>query len=357
MGKAAESIHKGVQVIERNARSQLRIIEDILDVSRIVRGQLRLETQPVDLQLVVSEALESVSPAADAKRITTAFEAYDGPCLLVADPERLRQILWNLVSNAVKFTDPGGSICVSVRQESGSLVVEVRDTGWGIAPEFLPYVFDRFRQADGRVSRSAGGLGLGLAIVRHLVEMHGGRVTAQSAGLGLGSTFSVALPVKPFLSRVQVAAAPSAPDSEIAKPESKRSLSGMRLLLVEDEPDSCELIELFLSSAGAEVRAVGSAEEALEALAEYSPDVLVSDIGMAGFDGYWLIQQVRKSRPLLPALALTAFTRREDVARARSAGFNEHVAKPVDPEALVRTIASLRPTESLAPIASASRSS
>jgi PAS domain S-box-containing protein len=337
-------VQKGVEVIERNARSQLRIIDDILDVSRIVRGQLRIETEPVDLQLVATEALESVKPAADAKRIKINFIECDGPCRVMADPDRLRQILWNLLSNAVKFTPHGGAVDLAVRQVSGSLEVEVHDTGRGIDPAFAPYVFDRFRQADGSISRSAGGLGLGLAIVRHLVEMHGGTVKVFSAGLGLGSTFTVTLPVKPFTTPIRTGEHELDRDLEDTAPSRRGSLSGMRLLVVEDEPDSRELIELLLESEGAEVETAASADDALQVAETSKVDVLVSDISMAVHDGYWLVGQIRERLPTLPAVALTAHSRHEDVARARTAGFDVHVAKPVDPERLLQTIAALRPS-------------
>ena len=333
-------VQRGIEVIARNARSQLRLIDDILDVSRIVRGQLQIETQPVDLHVVASEALESVKPAADAKRITLSFAGCDGPCRLMADPDRLRQILWNLLANAVKFTQEGGAVFLGIRQISGNLVLEVRDTGRGIDPAFAPYVFDRFRQAEGSVSRSAGGMGLGLAIVRHLVEMHGGNVRVESPGLGRGSTFTVTLPVKPFTSPI-AAERDVHGQLEHVVANDTRSLCGKRLLVVEDEPDSCDLIELLLSSEGAQVKTARSADEALRVAESSSVDALVSDIGMPVHDGYWLIREVRRRLPNVPAVALTAHARYEDEARARRAGFDMHIAKPVDPERLVRAIAGL----------------
>jgi len=334
------SVEKGVRVIERNARSQLCIIEDILDVSRIIRGQLRVDPQPIDLQVIAREALESVKPAAEAKGIVIEFRECDGPCRLVADPERLRQVLWNLLSNAVKFTPRMGTVILSVRQVSGNLVVEVEDTGTGIAPSFLPYVFDRFRQADGSERRITGGLGLGLAIVRHLVDLHGGTVNARSEGVGSGSTFTVTLPVKPFTT--PVSSPPPSSTPELAAPSRGKPLAGVRLLVVEDDPDSRELIEVLFASEGADVHLSASAIEALDALTAFQPDVLISDIGMPTHDGYWLIEQVRRSHPRLPAVALTAFTRREDANRARSAGFDEHVGKPVDPNVLIQAVVALR---------------
>jgi PAS domain S-box-containing protein len=330
----AASIQRGLEVIERNARSQLRIVEDILDVSRIVRGQLRIETEPLDLEVVVKDVVDSLEPAAAAKQVTIAFRPVLGVHRLIADRERLRQIVWNLVSNAVKFTPPGGQIEIVVRQTMGSLAVAIRDSGQGIAPEFLPYVFDRFRQADASTTRSKGGLGLGLAIVKHLVEMHGGSVAVESAGLGQGATFTVTLPVKPFTARIQ----PQPNEDRTAT----GALAGSKLLVVEDDPDSRELIEYVLAAEGARVRAVSSAEQALDALDTFEPDLVVSDIGMPGHDGYWLVEQLRKRRPTIQALALTAYARREDALRARRAGFDAHIGKPVDPSRLIQMIATIR---------------
>jgi signal transduction histidine kinase/PAS domain-containing protein len=335
-------VHRAVEVIDRNAHSQLRIIEDILDVSRIVRGQLRIDTEPADLQAVIGEALEAVRPAAEAKRIEIEVKALEGPFRLIADKERLRQVFWNLLSNAVKFTPAEGRVTVMVGRSTGNLVIQVCDTGEGIDPSFLPYVFDRFRQADASFGRARGGLGLGLAIVRHLVEAHGGTVTVESAGVGRGAMFTVRLPVKPFTTTVPVTEANEAPVSNVPS-HAAGALRGMRLLVVEDEPDSRELIELLLSSEGASVEGASSADDALARVATFRPDVLVSDIEMPVHDGYWLIREVRKSEPALPAVALTAYTRQQDAVRSRRAGFDEHVGKPVDPNRLVETIASLRP--------------
>jgi PAS domain S-box-containing protein len=330
------SVQRAIEVIERNARSQLRIVEDILDVSRIVRGTLRIETETVDLQAIVKDVLDSIEPAAAARQLTIAFHPFAGDCKLMADHERLRQVIWNLVSNATKFTPEGGEIDVSIDQRMGSFVVAVRDTGQGIAPEFLPYVFDRFRQADASITRTRGGLGLGLAIVKHLVEMHGGSVAVTSEGIGKGSTFTVTLPVKPFTARIDVT--PARPE----QPASNGSLEGLRLLVVEDDPDSRELIELVLTSEGAHVDGASSADEALKAFDRSQPDVVVSDIGMPGHDGYWLVRQLRERFPAVRVLALTAYTRREDARRAEEAGFDAHLGKPVDPARLVETIAAMR---------------
>jgi PAS domain S-box-containing protein len=335
---------KGLEVIERNARSQLRIIEDILDVSRIIRGELRIETEPVDLERIGTEVLESVRPSAEAKEIELIHVGCDEPCRIAGDSERLRQILWNLLSNAVKFTKRGGKVWLTIAPEGGKMVLSVRDTGRGIDPAFVPHVFERFRQADGSTTRSSGGLGLGLAIVRHLTEMHGGTVTAESEGLDLGATFTVTLPVKAFSAPVR-SASREAPDSNQSPPLSspwRGALAGTRVLIVEDEDDARELIETLLSGAGAVVKAASSAEEAVEQLADFDPKVLVSDIGMPGHDGYWLVDAVRKLRPRLPVIALTAFSRAEDARRARAAGFDHHLGKPIDPEQLVEMVALYR---------------
>ena len=338
------TIGRGLDVIERNARSQLRIIEDILDVSRIIRGEIRIEIEPVDLDRIGRDVLESVRPSASAKDIELIHESSDEPRRLVGDSERLRQILWNLLSNAVKFTKSGGKIWLSIAPVGGKMVLSVRDTGRGIDPGFVPHVFERFRQADGSTTRSSGGLGLGLAIVRHLAEMHGGTVTAASEGLDKGATFTVTLPVQAFSAPVgpaSIAASGPAPAAPAALPL-QGVLAGTRVLVVEDEEDARELIEILLSGAGAVVKTTSSAEDAMGELADFDPQVLVSDIGMPGRDGYWLVEAVRRRRPGLPTIALTAFSRSEDERRARTAGFDHHLGKPVDPDRLVEIVASYR---------------
>ena len=335
------TIDKGIDVIERNARSQLRIIEDILDVSRIIRGELRIETEPVDLNRIGREVLESVRPSAAAKEIELIHVGNDEPCRLIGDSERLRQILWNLLSNAVKFTQRGGMVWLTIAPIGGKMVIAVRDTGRGIDPSFVPHVFERFRQADGSTTRSSGGLGLGLAIVRHLTEMHGGTVTAESEGLGKGATFKVTLPVKAFSAPVRPAPqeAPGPTPPTFGSWPSHGALEGARVLVVEDEDDARDLIEALLAGEGAIVRASSSAEDAVGKVADFEPEVLVSDIGMPGRDGYWLLEEVRRLRPGLPAIALTAFARGEDARRAREAGFDHHLGKPIDPERLVEVVA------------------
>ncbi len=339
-----EALQKGLAVIERNARSQERIIEDILDVARIIRGQLRIEPEPVDLAPIAAEVLDAVRPSADAKGVSLGGPpGGGGPLRLLGDPERLRQIVWNLLSNAVKFTPSGGEVRLEAGLADGKMVVRVRDTGRGIEPSFLPYVFERFRQQDGSTTRAHGGLGLGLAIVRHLVEMHGGTVTAESAGPGRGACFVVALPVRPFTRPAGPEPPGPRPAGERASPAGARRsrLRGLRVLVAEDQNDARELIELVLAGEGAAVVGAASADEALELAPSFAPDVLVSDVGMPGHDGYWLVGRLRALAPALPAIALTAFVGRGDVERALAAGFAGHLGKPVDAERLIEMIVEL----------------
>jgi PAS domain S-box-containing protein len=335
---AAQAAH-AVDVIERNAVAQSRLIEDLLDVSRIITGRVRLDVQPVRLVPVVDAALDGIRPAAEAKSITLAFEPPPAPDLVMADAARLQQVVWNLVSNAVKFTPHGGRVEIGLERTASHQEIRVEDTGVGIRPEVLPFVFDRFRQADSTSTRVHGGLGLGLAIVRHLVELHGGSVTADSAGEGRGARFIVRIPIG--------AVAVSRPAGE-RPPEAARhgatTLRGLRVLVVDDEPDARELVSIVLRGAGAEVLHAATATEALTLIERDRPDVLISDIAMPGRDGYDLIREVRRSgdeRAGLPALALTAYARHEDRERALAAGYHRYAAKPVDPEALTREVARL----------------
>ncbi|HEX8353668.1 MAG TPA: ATP-binding protein, partial [Pyrinomonadaceae bacterium] len=346
-GFDAAATRRAVETIERNARAQRQIVEDVLDVSRIITGNLRLELRPVDARSLLQEAVETVRPAAEAKGVylSTLLAADVGE--VSADPDRLRQVLWNLLSNAVKFTQCGGRVEVELCREGAQAVVRVGDTGQGISPEFLPHVFDRFRQADMGTTRQHGGLGLGLAIVRHLVELHGGEVTAESAGPGLGSTFRVRLPLRQSPRADEPAQAePAAPAAQggAAAPASE-SLAGTRVLLVEDEEDAREMLKTLLEVSGASVRAAGSAAEAWESLEGAGCDVLVSDIGMPGEDGYSLIRRVRERDARhgvrTPAVALTAYAREEDRAHSLAAGFDAHVAKPVEPSELLAVVAEL----------------
>ena len=334
------TLTKGLSVIERNARAQAQLIDDLLDVSRIIAGKLRLDVERVDIKDIADAALGSVRPAAEAKDIAIKVGGSIPNAPLNADPQRLGQIIWNLLSNAVKYTQRGGTVALQLSTVDDQLQIEVIDNGRGIAPEFLPHVWSRFSQADSSFSRSSGGLGLGLSIVKHLTEMHGGTVSAHSDGLNRGSRFTVCLPLakaaKPDLDSKAY---------EAKKPEEDATtLRDLKVLLVEDEADGRELLSLLLERRGAVVRAAENATEALELLAQGTFDVMISDIGLPGMDGYGLIRQVRasgRSPRDLPAVALTAFARAEDRRLALSAGFQSHVSKPVDALELGTVIASL----------------
>jgi PAS domain S-box-containing protein len=329
---------KGLEVIERNARSLAQLIEDVLDVSRILTGKLALQKKPVELAGVVQAAVEVVRPRAEQKSITLAVAGM-GPGQVLGDPGRLQQVFWNLLVNAVKFTPEGGQVEIRVERSDGEWRVRVKDTGQGISAEALPHLFERFWQADGSSTREHGGLGLGLAIVRHLVELHGGTVEAESAGLGKGATFMVRLPIPAVL-----------PEQERAKASGEGAaqtirLDGVRVLLVEDAQDARELITLLLRERGAEVRTATHGREAMERLAEALPDVLISDIGLPGEDGHALLKRMREWTEArdhwLPAIALTAYAGAEDARRAYRAGFQVHMAKPLEADALVQSVARL----------------
>jgi signal transduction histidine kinase len=339
----AEAAH-ALEVIERNARLQTHLVEDLLDVSRVIAGQFRLDVRPILLAPVVGAAIDSIRPALDAKRIRieASLDPSAGP--VSGDAARLQQVVWNLLSNAVKFTPEGGRVEVSLTRAGPHVEVTVSDTGAGIAPEFLPFVFDRFRQADMSYTRAHGGLGLGLGIARHLIELHGGTVEAASGGEGRGSTFTVRLPVAtgdaPLptggINRPAMAERPSGDGL---------GLGGLRVLVVDDEPDVCELLAVILKSYGAEVTPNTSASEAFETLRRERPDVLVCDLGMPGEDGFSLIRRVRALTPVeggeTPAVALTAYARDEDRVRALASGFQLHISKPVAPEEVAAAVASL----------------
>jgi PAS domain S-box-containing protein len=336
---------RAVEAIRRNARTQVQMIDDLLDVSRIVTGKLRMTVQPVDLGTVIIAAVEGVRPAAEAKGIRFQLQL-DSPAGHVSgDPDRLQQVAWNLVSNAIKFTPKGGRVLVRLERVESHVEIAVSDTGRGIAPDFLPHVFDRFRQADATTTRVYGGLGLGLAIVRQLVELHGGTVRVESAGEGFGSTFTVSLPLAAVRSTVEDAEAVqplSFTPSEFGCPP---QLGGLRVLVVDDEEDTCEVLQTIIESCGARVRTANSAAAALEAMTEESFDVLISDIGMPEEDGYSLIAKVRalgaERGGRMPAAALTAYAREEDRIRALRSGFQIHVPKPVSPNELVAVVANL----------------
>jgi PAS domain S-box-containing protein len=339
---------RAMESIERNAKAQAQIIEDILDVSRIITGQLRLDLRLVDLRSVTETALDTIRLAADAKGIETRLSWSQDVGPVLGDPNRLQQVLWNLLSNSVKFTPAGGRVEISLDRVDTLARITVQDTGKGINPEFLQFVFDRFRQGDSSTTRKHGGLGLGLAIVRHIVELHGGTVQATSAGEGSGSTFVVELPIAVHGeagSRSSITASTSArvePKPHLTCP---RELVGMRILVVDDEPDTLRLIEAVLKNCGAQVTKCSSASEALSMLEVSLPDVLICDIALPGEDGFSLIGKLRArdagSGGNIPAAALTAYSRVEDRMKVLSAGFQMFVPKPVEPDELVQVVASL----------------
>lgn len=389
-----ENLERALEIIERNARSQARLIDDLLDVSRIITGNLQLDVRPLNLEPIVRIAIDALRPAADAKGIKLDVELDSTHCLVRGDPNRLRQVIWNLLMNGIKFTPRRGRISLRLEcfaeprsaesaSSSGPLSAYVRltvsDTGEGITPEFLPYVFHRFRQEEGSISRKAGGLGLGLAVVRHLVELHGGSVSAESGGPGQGSVFTVDLPLatdrrdsesgeseNAFERRTTDGKRPGevingaigsggADASKAAKAIGAKPLAGVRVLLVEDDDDSRHLLSLILGRYGAEVTPTSSSAEALDSFMQKTPDVVISDIGMAEEDGYELIRKLRilpvqgsllpgssDSLPgLIPAIALTGYATVKDRDRALAAGYQLHLAKPVEPDELVAAIRNL----------------
>lgn len=325
-----------LETIERNAKLQTQLIEDLLDISRILQGKLTLNLDSVDLVATIEAAKETVRLAAESKSINLQITLEPITRSVLGDANRLQQVVWNLLSNAVKFTPPGGQVLVALTHSATEAHITVQDTGKGISSDFLPFVFDTFRQADGTITRKFGGLGLGLAIVRQIVELHGGTVSAESAGEGLGSTFRVCLPLR------TVALPVSAQPALVAQP---LSLQGMHILVVEDEADTRDLLAFILTQAGAKVTTVAAAAAALDSLLEAIPDVLLSDIGMAGMNGYNLMRQIRSRTPeqggCIPAIALTAYVGEYDQQQALEAGFQQHLSKPAEPEVLVKTIAQL----------------
>jgi PAS domain S-box-containing protein len=335
---------RAIDTIVRNANAQVQLIDDLLDVSRIASGKLRLEPQPLDPRPVVEGAVEAVRPAALAKgiRLDTGLDPKAG--MIIGDPNRLEQVVWNLLSNAVKFTPRGGSVQIHLRERGSQVEIEVRDSGIGIAPDLLPHVFERFRQGDSSSTRLQGGLGLGLTLVKQLVEMHGGTVTAESRGVDQGATFTVRLPL-------QVAGGPATPapprpwaDGPVPSSAGGR-LQGVRVLAVDDDGDGLALITAILGQAGATIAVSHSAAEGFDMFVTDTPDVLISDVEMPGEDGYSLIRRIRALDPArggrVPAIALTAYGRREDRVRSIGAGFSMHVPKPVDPSELLMLVASL----------------
>jgi PAS domain S-box-containing protein len=341
----AEAAANALETIERSARAQNRLIEDLLDVSRIITGKLRLDVSSIDATLVTRAALASIRPLAEAKGVALTERLGAGEVPVSGDPNRLQQVIWNLLSNAVKFTPKGGHVELELATRDGQAVVAVKDSGQGVRPEFLPYVFDRFRQADSSSVRRHGGLGLGLAIVRHLVDMHGGSVHVDSEGEGKGSTFTVMLPLDTKDAEQSRPASPLAAPGLSSSAESVPRLNGLRILVVDDEEDARRLLVEVLASFGATVMAAKSASEALDAVRARRPDVLVSDIAMPEEDGYSLIRKVRSMSEerggRTPAVAVTAYARLSDRVRALSAGFQSHLAKPFEPAELATVVASL----------------
>jgi signal transduction histidine kinase len=333
---APEEARRGLSTIERNARLQANLIDQLLDASRIATGRIHLEWRPFDLLAVVRAVTETASSVAAAKRIELEAVLPEYPLPVGGDPERVQQVLWNVLGNALKFTPAGGRITVRASLEGDRARVEIADTGEGIEPRFLPHVFERFRQADSSTTRAHGGLGLGLALVRELVELQGGEVRAESPGRGLGSRFTIRLPVAPVTAGQDLARAAH------PSPAGAPRLDGLTVLVVEDEPDTLDLVALVLARQGAEVLPARSVRAAMDVLSRRPPDVVVSDIGMAGEDGYDLLRRIRALGPergAVPTIALTAYSHADDRHRALEAGFDVHLGKPLDPEELVSQVA------------------
>jgi CheY-like chemotaxis protein len=336
---------RALEVIERNVLSQAQLIDDLVDVSRVVSGKFRLDVRPVDLGPVIKAVADSQAPAVDAKMIKLQLVLDERAGLVSGDSERLQQVMWNLISNAIKFTPKGGRVQVILQRAESHVEVSVSDSGVGIEPELLPHVFEPFRQGTGGSMRRHGGLGLGLSIVRHIVELHGGEINAFSDGAGLGARFTIKLPL---LATARVNGEP-ARRHPIARDTLStvhlRRLDGIRVLLVEDEPSASEALMVLFKACGADARAAGSAAEALVVFATWQPDVLVSDIAMPGEDGYSLIRKIRQRSPLeggaVPAVALTAYAKIEDRVTILAAGFQMYLSKPADPNELIAVVGSL----------------
>jgi PAS domain S-box-containing protein len=346
LGKLNEAnMDRAVETIYRNAKSLSQLVADLLDVSRIISGKLRLDVRTVDLISIINAAIDSIRPAADAKgiRLQALLDPAAGP--ISGDADRLQQIVWNLLTNAVKFTPKGGRIQVKAQRINSHVEIVVSDSGVGISKEFLPYVFDRFRQADASITRTHGGLGLGLSIVRQLVDLHGGSVSVHSKGEGQGATFTITLPFVGVISQKEGESLHPTQSDEIISFEGLPSLEGLKVLVVDDEADTRELIGEVLKECGSEVIIACSAAEAFAALEQHRPDILISDLGMPDEDGYSLIEKIR-ALPAerggdIPAAALTAYARAEDRMRVLRSGFQFHVPKPVDSAELVTVVASL----------------
>ncbi len=341
----AEKIEKALDVIDRNVRSQAQLVEDLLDISRITMGRLRLQVRPLEPGALITAAVEALKLAAEAKnvQVKTILDSDAGP--IAGDFERLQQVIWNLLSNAIKFTPKGGHVQVSLERVDSHIEMRIADDGRGIAPDFLPHVFERFRQADAVTTRRHGGIGMGLAISKAIVELHGGTISVESEGEGKGTTFIVSLPLMPVkraLSKDGVH--PRAQTNSVM--DCPPEVAGLSVLVVDDDPDTCDMIREILASCGAVVRTATSAEDALDFFQTARPDLLISDIGMPNVDGYSLIKRVRERERQtrdnrVPAVALTAFARIEDRVKALASGYQMHVAKPVEPTELLTIVASL----------------
>jgi signal transduction histidine kinase/ActR/RegA family two-component response regulator len=344
-GLGVEAHERALETIHRNAQAQNQLISDLLDVSRIISGKLRLDLRTVELPSIIEAAVEATLPAAEAKgiRLTTELNRRAGP--INGDADRLQQVVWNLLSNAIKFTPEGGQIRVKLESVNSRVEITVQDSGIGISPEFLPHVFDRFRQADPGTNRAHGGMGLGLSIVRQLVELHGGTVRAESEGVGKGTTFAVSLPFVTGLEETQRARRSPLTDAARMEIDCPTSLSGLRVLVVDDEADTRDMLRAVLEHCKIEVITAGSASEALEAIVQVRPDILITDLGMPEEDGYSLIAKVRELPAerggQIPAAALTAYVRAEDRVKVLRAGFQLHVPKPIEPAELVTVVANL----------------
>jgi len=344
----AQELKEGLDTIDRNAHAQARLIDDLLDVSRIISGKVRLRISEVDLHALALTVVDGLRPAAEARGVKIALLPNEEATEVLGDPDRLQQVVWNLVSNAIKFTPRGGEVELSVTRVGSAVALEVRDTGQGIRAEFLPRIFDRFSQQDASTTRGQSGLGLGLSITRHLVELHGGTITAGSAGEGLGATIHVEIPMIAVRElREQLGDRPTGRTPLPAKANAvvrNARLDGLRILAVDDQPDTLGVIHRVLTRAGAEVRTALSVADALTMLRDWKPGCIISDIGMPGQDGYSFIRELRELPPPLrnvPVIALTAFARDSDRALALQAGFTDHLAKPVDTAALLQKVASL----------------
>lgn len=341
-----EQAHHALEVIERNAQIQLKLIEDLLDVSRIESGKLAFSFDHVDVVRIIETALEAARPAAAERQIQISFNAGDACAKVLGDAGRLQQVVGNLLSNAIKFTPAGGTVKVELDIQLANAVITVADSGEGISAEFLPFVFDRFRQADGSTKRLQGGLGLGLSVVRHLVELHGGNVTAASLGIGRGATFTVKLPLSTVQEEIRAVVATDNVEPIAASDECKSPLlNGVKVLVLDDDSDAREFLQILLSENGAQVRVVATASEAYSEVQGDVPDILICDIGLPNEDGYEFIRRIRSQKESssanIPALALTAYALPNDRTKALVAGYHDHLTKPVEPAALLNSVASI----------------